>query len=225
MFMVYEVSTEDGFDCSAFWGEYIVELQVPGLCACGDAHGTQVSQTVVEASLVLPPHKSSEGLREPNVPNPYLGERDASYALGHDCHADITDGMFPPTEGWNPYEGEHQDIAPEAVQWDAWKLGAKDLESMFFGYFRSEEDELTLKVETAEIAMGYEMACKGLSEPVLFDDVSCDCESYFSRYYADVRGSEWWSDTQLQDVTYTYGVQPELPEPEVYNAETHLEWV
>ena len=71
-------------------------------------------------------------------------------------------------------------------QWNAWKLGAKDLESMFLNYFQNKEDEFISKVEMTEVAVGYEMACKGLSEPVSFDDVSCGFDSYFSRYYADV---------------------------------------
>ena len=195
--MADEVSAEDEIDCRGFHGQYIAELQIPGLCACGDAHGTQVSQTVVQASLVLPPHKPSEGLQEPNVPNPYLGSRDVSYALSHDCHTDFTDGKFPSPEGWNPYVVEHQDVMPEAIQWNALKLGVKDLESMFLYYFQNEEDEYILKVETAEVAVGHEMVCKGLAEPVQFDDVSRNCDSYLSGYYADVGGSKWWSDTQM----------------------------
>ncbi len=55
-------------------GSYVAEVQVPGLHAC--AHDMQSATTVGMDSLVLP-SQVCDGLREPNVPNSYLVQRDS----------------------------------------------------------------------------------------------------------------------------------------------------
>ena len=83
---------------------------------------------------MLPPLKSSTGLRvtEPDVPNPYLSQRDASYTHdNHDCHTDITDGLFPnPRSDWDPH-GTPCDVVPPINGKEAWRLSEKHMQSMF----------------------------------------------------------------------------------------------
>ncbi len=71
----YEVDYEELNPRTEFCtGSYVAKVQVPGLHA--RVHKMQSATTVGMDSLVLPP-QVCDGLREPNVTNPYLSQRDA----------------------------------------------------------------------------------------------------------------------------------------------------
>ncbi len=61
-------------------GSYVVKVKVPGLYA--HAHEMQGATTAGLDSLVMPP-QVCDGLREPNVPNPYLSQGDTPQAHSH----------------------------------------------------------------------------------------------------------------------------------------------
>ena len=83
-------------------GSYVAEVQVPGLHAC--AHEMQSATTIGMDSLVLPP-QVCDGLRDPNVPNPYLSQRYASKTQSHYSHYAQTYGSNPNNEKWDPQKG------------------------------------------------------------------------------------------------------------------------
>ncbi len=73
-------------------GSYVAEVQVPGLHAReNEMQGATITGL---DGLVLTP-KMCDGLREPQVPNPYLSQGDAPYAQSHYSHAFLPAGSFP----------------------------------------------------------------------------------------------------------------------------------
>ena len=83
----YEVDYEELNPRTEFCtGSYVAKVQVPGLHAhARKMHEMQSATTVGMDSLVLPP-QMCDGLREPNVPNPYLSQRDALQTQSHYSH-------------------------------------------------------------------------------------------------------------------------------------------
>ena len=224
MSMAYDVSFDDsyGYEIDCF-GKYAAEVQVPGLC--DRANETQVVQRVGEASIELPPLKSSTGLSEPRVPNPYLGQRDASYALSYDYHAAQAQGMFPDFDGWNPHTDIPKDVVPHAKHFEAWRLGQNDLESMFIDYFRNEDDEYADQLDTALLAGQHEIACEGFTDD---SGPLNEHDSYLSQIYREVRESEGWADVAVNDVTHVYDLAQEdsdicleMSEPQVIMTVDH----
>ena len=113
-------------------GLYVVKVQVPGLHA--HAHKMQGVTTAGLDSLVLP-LKICDGLREPNVPNPYLSQGDAPQVHSHYSHAALSDGLFQISNKWDLHDGLHLSDMAEFEPLDTWKLGKNNLESMFVNYF------------------------------------------------------------------------------------------
>ena len=113
-------------------GSYVAKVQVPGIHAC--AHEIQSATTVGTDSLVMHP-QVCDGLREPNVPNPYLSQRDASKTQSHYSHYSQSCGSNPNDEKWDPQKGSRLADMVDFEPVDAWKLGENDLESMFIDYF------------------------------------------------------------------------------------------
>ncbi len=148
-------------------GSYVAKMQVPVLHA--HAHEMQSATTVGLDSLVLPP-QMCDGLREPNVPHPYLVQREASKTQSHYSHYAQPYGSNPNDEKWDPQKGsclaEMVDFEPV----DAWKLGKNDLESMFVDYFRDETDVYKDQLETTLVTTEYEVLHKGFSPDVCKDE-------------------------------------------------------
>ena len=119
----YEVDYEEPNPRTEFrTGSYVAKVNVPGLHAC--AHEMQSSTTVGMGSLVLPP-QMCDGLREPNVPNPYLGQRDASKTQIHCSHYAQTYGLIPNSKKWDSQYGSCLVDMVDFEPVDAWKLGKK----------------------------------------------------------------------------------------------------
>ncbi len=85
-------------------------------------------------SLVLPP-QVCDGLREPQVPNPYLSQGDAPHVHSHYSHAALPAGSLPNSKNWDPHNGSQLTEMAEFETVDSWKLGENDLKSMFVDYF------------------------------------------------------------------------------------------
>ena len=113
-------------------GLYVAEVKVPGLHA--HAHKMQGATISGLDSLMLP-LQMCDGLRESNVPNPYLSHGDARQVHSHYSHAALSDGLFPISKKWDPHDGSHLADMAEFEPVDDWKLGKNDLESMFVDYF------------------------------------------------------------------------------------------
>ena len=126
----YDVQMGDSFMFSEMNKGYTAEVRVPGLPV------RQVAQ--VMGSAELPPFKSSAGFCEPEVPNPFSEQRDASYALDYDVRFAYRDDLFPTENWWTSHERIPLDPAPvaEPAQ-EVWglKMNDTDLESMFVDYF------------------------------------------------------------------------------------------
>ena len=104
----YEVGYEDSFLYeSNERGEYSAEVPNYGLPE------RQVVQIVDSADLPPLPKSSTTGLCEPNMPNPFVRQRDASYALTYDERFHHVDDSFPATnDAWT--SRVPHDPAPEA---------------------------------------------------------------------------------------------------------------
>lgn len=95
MSMSYDVRMDDNYGyTNDIRGRYAEKIQVPGL---SDQHDRQVEQNLGTVRHGLPPFKSSSGLQStpPNVPNPYLVSRDASYDYGNNYHSAPPDDKYP----------------------------------------------------------------------------------------------------------------------------------
>ena len=112
-------------------GPYAAEVQVRGLHA--HSYEMQVASNLGHASFELPPLLSA-GLREPNVPNPYLSKGDAPDCSKYNVHTDYSYGSFPVND-WNPYNGAQKSNWADIEPKDAWVLGENDLQSLFLDYF------------------------------------------------------------------------------------------
>ena len=113
--MAYDVKFDDNYGFkNDTRGEYAAEVQVPGLGS--HKSDPQVAQDVGEASFaLLTPRETSAGLRAPEVPNPYLGQRNASYTLSYDYQVLQASDMFPDNlGGWSPHTDIPHDVAPPA---------------------------------------------------------------------------------------------------------------
>ena len=210
----YEVDLEDNFEYNgSVMSSYAAELPV---CGSSDQNDRRVVQSGDDASLTLPPLKSSTGLRvtKPEVPNPYLSQRDASNAHdNHNCHADITDGWFPkPLEDWEP-KGVPSDVVPAVAYDAAWKLSENDLQSMFVDYFRNEEEEFMMKMDMGVLAAQYDIAAEGQAE-VQWDD---SMYTSIAQVFRDVQTHERWMGLDMVECRHTFG------DPEVPITETALE--
>ncbi len=113
-------------------GSYVAKVKVPGLHA--RASEMQGATTAGLDSLVLPP-QMCDGLREPNVLNPYLSQGEAPQVQSHYSHAASPDGLFPISKKWDPHDGSHLADMAEFEPVEARKLGKNDLESMLVDYF------------------------------------------------------------------------------------------
>ena len=195
---------------------YAAELQVHD--GSPDHRDRRVVQIEGYASMPLPPFKSSTGLRvKPDLPNPYLSQRDASNAHGqHDCHADITDGMYPsPCEEWEP-NGVPHDIVPPIEGSEAWRLSECDLQSMFVDYFRDEDEEYVSKMEIGLLAAQYDIAAEGQAE------ISEDESTYTSiaHVFQEVRAHESWTALDMAECEHTFHVE-DVSAPEEELASEH----
>jgi hypothetical protein len=96
---------------------YSVKIQLPGGLS-DQFDGRQGVPFREQVRPSLPPHKTSTGLRNtPLVPNPYLGQRDASYTYGADSHiSHKTDEMYPQTSTSWDIPIPHDSFAIEAIQ-------------------------------------------------------------------------------------------------------------
>ncbi len=233
--MSYDVRMDDNYGyTNDIRGRYAEKIQVPGL---SDQYDRQVEQNLDTVRHGLPPFKSSSGLQStpPNVPNPYLVSRDASYDYGNNYHSAPPDDKYPNKNEWAPSDAIPYDAyaAPEVHPWE---LGERDLESMFNDYFHSDEDEYKMKMNRAINATQNGVAC---------DEIPYECsefgtiiptqeegmmnqDTYFSQFYAQVRGSEQWTEHELQDCSYVLeGLRSminDYPEMDMSNG-NHLEWV
>ena len=96
MSKAYEVRMNDHYAYGNFEDEYAAGVQVNGLA---DLYDSQVVQFNGEVSKMLPPFKISTGLRNaPDVPNPYLDQRDASYIYEDNYYSNATDNSHPNKE-------------------------------------------------------------------------------------------------------------------------------
>ena len=108
-----------------FTGAYVAKVQVPGRHA--RAYEMQSATTMGMDSQILPP-QVCDGLREPNVPNPYLSQRDASQTQSHCSHYAQSYGSIPNSKKWDPQDGTRLVDMVHFEPVDAWKLGENDLE-------------------------------------------------------------------------------------------------
>ena len=210
----YAVGMKDNFEYDGNeMSSYAAELPVIG---SSDQVDRRVVQIGGDASLALPPLKSSTGLRvpKPEVPNPYLSQRDASNAHdNHDCHADITDGWFPkPPEDWDP-KGIPSDVVPPVAGDAAWRLSENDLQSMFVDYFRNEEEEFMMKMDMGVLAAQYDIAAEGQAEIQMDDSIYMS----IAQVFRDVQAHESWTGLDKVECRHTF-FNPEVP-----IAETALE--
>ncbi len=83
-------------------GSYVAKVQVPGLHA--RANKMQGATIAVLDGLVLP-SQICDGLRESQVPNPYLRQGDAPYAHSHYSHDALPHDSFPNSKKWYPQYG------------------------------------------------------------------------------------------------------------------------
>ena len=178
MSVAYETDVQQ--DCYTFEcdmnGEYEVNVNVPidgpsimpsGIPAHDERYVVQLNGQASQSRL--PPYKTStNGLRKPNVPNPYVDQSDDSKVYDDSYHIDAyaNDGMFP-----TRIETATEDILPDSghpkqTLYQPWQLGEKDQESMFNDYFYNDTDMYLQTMETvgyetqyfSSLAYGYEGA-------------------------------------------------------------------
>lgn len=159
----------------------------------------------------LPPIKPSTEITEPNLPNPYLDQRDASNDLDTDYHADPTAGMFPKSNWWNTHDRVHQDEFPSTESVSAWTLNQGDMQSMFIDCFGPGDDQYVDRLRTATAATQCEVACDGI-EPVRIESILqftdengtvVDEDTYMSYLFNATRESEQWTPQELEEVQYS----------------------
>ena len=179
---------------------YAAELPVFG---SPDREDRRVVQIGDDTSSKLPPLKSSTGLRatEPSMPNPYLSQRDASYTPdNHNCHADITDGLFPtPRNEWEP-DGTPCDVVSPIHDKEVWRLSENDLQTMFIDYFRDGDAEFVAKMDLAVLTAQCDITTEGQTELSVDDSVYASIAQIFQ----DVRAHESWTALDMAECSHTF---------------------
>ena len=193
----HDVSMEDhyGYFCQNYTYAYECEVDVPTGMSDYDESNRHVVQYGGEARSNLPPLKPSTGLRVPNVTNPYLDQRDASYDHSYDySSSQSAESMFP-----------IDNFAPEKFD-KPWQLGENDLLSMFNDYYH---DDYGTTMELAyEAAHRYvpttDLETDGVFNPNPIDETpSCiKQDSWMAYEFQLTRDSENWTTVEMEDVQY-----------------------
>ena len=230
MSKAYEVRMNDHYAYGNFEDEYAAGVQVNGLA---DLYDSQVVQFNGEVSKMLPPFKISTGLRNaPDVPNPYLDQRDASYIYEDNYYSNATDNSHPNKEINDKATAQSFDaFAPETMNMP-WEWGENDLQSMFVDYFYDERDEYlaTLNIATTAAMNGAEGESYGYEyneyQSILEDNLDGRKyqDSWMIQVFDQTRNSEQWTENELQEVSYIYDWNLECQtQDESQPTETHLE--
>ena len=203
MSKAYEVRMNDHYAYGNFEDEYAAGVQVNGLA---DLYDSQVVQFNGEVSKMLPPFKISTGLRNaPDVPNPYLDQRDASYIYEDNYYSNATDNSYPNKEINDKATAQSFDaFAPETMNMP-WEWGENDLQSMFVDYFYDERDEYlaTLNIATTAAMNGAEGESYGYEyneyQSILEDNL--DGHKYqdlwMIQVFGQTRNNEQWKENEL----------------------------
>ena len=214
MSVSYEVTESDqyGYENVKMKNETMYEMKMPN----GLLHRPNDEQVVPLIGAVdhsLPPFKTSTGLRAPNMTNPYLNQRDASYVYDNDYHASETHGMFPTYE-MSSEPVPQDNFAPESFN-EPWQLGENDLLSMFNDYYHDGYvAELDTAMEKAKQFTRVENEMDGLFNPNCKEAFNMEPyilsefeqanhrDSWMNYTFQQTRASEEWQPNELHDITY-----------------------
>lgn len=218
---------------------YSVKIQLPGGLS-DQFDGRQGVPFREQVRPSLPPHKTSTGLRNtPLVPNPYLGQRDASYTYGADSHiSHKTDEMYPQTSTSWDIPIPHDSFAIEAIQ-QPWQLGVNDLQSMFADHHHDAyTTELHNAAEIAKYCAAVHHSPEGPLNPMAdagpYDSViesNMDSAAYRDAWigyqFQCTREQEQWTERELTDISYHWlhdACQPSDKTVEPEAIDSTIEW-